>query len=74
MIPEDKAKKSLEKLKLKYKTEFPILIQLLEIQSISKYSEQLINSRIEMKKYNDRFALKRTFYKPIALKYPKYHE
>lgn len=70
MIPQKEAQKSLEKIKKTYNKELPVIVQLSKMQSISDYSKLLIHNRISIHKYNDRYALKRIFYKPITIQYP----
>jgi hypothetical protein len=70
MIPQKEAQQLLDKTKEEYKKKLPAIIYLSEIKSISNSSMLLIHNRISIDKYHDRYALKRSFYKPITIQHP----
>ncbi|MEE4000114.1 hypothetical protein V1T75_07165 [Tenacibaculum sp. FZY0031] len=70
MISQKEAQQLLNKTKEEYKNKLPAVIYLSEIKPISNNSMSLIHNRISIDKYHDRYALKRSFYKPITIQHP----
>ncbi|WP_369919211.1 hypothetical protein [Tenacibaculum singaporense] len=60
----------MNKTKEECKNKLSAVIYLSEIKSISNSSMSLIHNRISIGKYHDRYALKRSFYKPITIQHP----
>ena len=62
--------KELSLLKENCKEDLSLTLLAGEVKDISNQSMSLIQNRISIKKYNDRYALKRNFYKPIITNFP----
>ena len=72
MISQDEAREVLNQLKQEYIKQLPMVVSLAQLKTVSNSSMSLVHNRISIKKYNDRYALKRSFYKPITIQHPGY--